>query len=240
MTNRAWLLLTLVLAGCGGGAIPAKVTAPVPPVARPGPGPPPTTPPTPPPVTTRVTTAYGGYVFFRRFADTTGAEVTQATYSFCIQPLPSGMTSCAEGDGVVPDSSFIGNLVPNSVPNVLQLDLDTTIPGYVNTACNDPDFVDGCSSRVPATGGIISFVITNTELGETDVNDDGSGTVYNAQSLFDGTVIGTAVNSEGLTEAAFLNGGIQTWLPTGTILPTTMDRTMVKRFLAVQKALRVH
>ncbi|MGA8310434.1 MAG: hypothetical protein WB755_10420 [Terriglobales bacterium] len=83
-----------------------------------------------------------------------------------------------------------------------------------------------------ATGGRMAFVIDKTGVGNTDVNEDGSGKLYSAPDQHLGTILGNSVNNisppgfqipPSLLSLANLIGGLDSWLLQATI-PVTWEK----------------
>ena len=121
----------------------------------------------------------------QRFQDSIGKEVPLVTYSFCVVTTA---TECEEGYGTVPDSDFLGKITPDPeggttfTPEHLTLPVNTTAAGFSNTMCIAPnDRQQTCPGGTEmAPGGRMAFVIDKTGVGNTDVNKDGSRTLYSA------------------------------------------------------------
>jgi hypothetical protein len=101
-----------------------------------------------------------GIVSVSRSTDS-GVTITRMAYSFCLETTAS---QCAEGTGEVPASDVTSNLSTNlAQPAKLTLLADTsTIAGYSNSLCINPDNEFGCGSTVPASGGMVSLTFSKT------------------------------------------------------------------------------
>ena len=99
----------------------------------------------------------------RQIDPTTKLPFTELFYSFCVETTAA---VCQEGNGVIPNSAFVGTVSTKlNHPELLTLYADTTVPSMQNWLCIAPNYdTASCGSTAPGTGGLISvsFAKNNT------------------------------------------------------------------------------
>lgn len=149
-----------------------------------------------------------GFVYVDRATNpTTKVVTTTLSYSFCLQTTAA---TCQEGNGVIPNGAFTGILSGRFwVADVVKVLADTTIPGFVNTLCNQPDEFGCGQGTSPATGGLISlkfvtkintieqFKFNNWKLVNHVVTVDSTDLTSQGPASVQGTILGVNVNNTG-------------------------------------------